>query len=155
MAFGALTNNVWPFASADNSDKPQVNQMLLKPFFNYNFRKGWYLTSATIITANWKADDREQWVVPMGGGGGKIFKSDKQAMNAQAMRCDLLLINSWVNRGNERKRRRTVTMKRKGTKTIKHTAMKTSTLDVLTIVPSMANFNAANLLRNPQSQFAL
>lgn len=45
-------------------------------------------------------------------------------------------------------------MKRKGTKTTKYTAMKTSTLDVLTIVLSMANFNAANLLRNPLSQFA-
>ena len=82
--FGVLANNVWSFASADNTDKPQVNQMFLQPFFNYNFRKGWYLTSAPIITANWKADHGEQWVVPVGGGGGKIFKIGKQAMNAQA-----------------------------------------------------------------------
>lgn len=84
MVFGALANNVWSFASADNGGKPHVNQMFLQPFFNYNFRKGWYLTSSPIITANWKADDGEQWVIPMGGGGGKIFKIGKQAMNAQA-----------------------------------------------------------------------
>lgn len=83
MVFGALANNVWSFASAGNTDKPQVNQMLLQPFFNYNLRKGWYLTSAPIITANWEAEHTEQWVVPVGGGGGKIFKIGKQAMNAQ------------------------------------------------------------------------
>jgi len=64
------------------------------------------------------------------------------------------LTNGWINRGNKRKRRRTDTMKRKGTKTIKHTATKTSTPDVLTIVPGMANFNAANLRRNTLSKFA-
>lgn len=82
--FGALANNVWSFASADNTDRPQVNQLFFQPFVNYNFRGGWYLTSVPIITANWKADDGEQWTVPLGGGGGKIFKIGKQAMNAQA-----------------------------------------------------------------------
>ncbi len=45
-------------------------------------------------------------------------------------------------------------MKLKGTKTIKYTAMKTSTHNVLTIVPGVANFHAANLRRNILSQFA-
>lgn len=78
MVFGVLANNVWSFASADNTDKPWVNQMLLQPFFNYNFPKGWYLTSSPIIAANWKEDHNERWVVPVGGGGGKIFKIGRQ-----------------------------------------------------------------------------
>jgi hypothetical protein len=78
MVFGVLANNVWPFASADNTDKPWVNQILLQPFFNYNFPKGRYLTSSPIITANWKEDHNEQWVVPVGGSGGKIFKIGRQ-----------------------------------------------------------------------------
>lgn len=77
-----------------------------------------------------------------------------QALWAQAMRCEVLLVSGRINRGNERKRSRTATMKRKGTKTIKYTAMKTSAHNVLTIVPGVANFNAANPLRNPLSQFA-
>ena len=40
--------------------------------------------SVPIITANWKAPDGEQWTVPLGGGGGKIFNIGKQAMNASA-----------------------------------------------------------------------
>ncbi|WP_147707694.1 neuromedin U [Microvirga massiliensis] len=49
---GALVNNVWSFTGKSN--RPDVNQMLLQPFVNYNFPGGWYLTSSPIITANWE-----------------------------------------------------------------------------------------------------
>lgn len=78
--FGALANNVWSFASADNTDRPQVNRLTFQPFVNYDFRRGWYLTSSPIITADWKADHGEQCTVPLGGGG-KIFKIGKQAVS--------------------------------------------------------------------------
>ena len=38
---GALINNVWSFAG--DSDRRDVNQMLIQPFVNYNLPDAWYL----------------------------------------------------------------------------------------------------------------
>jgi hypothetical protein len=78
--YGSLIYNIWSFAG--ESDRKHVNQMLIQPFINYNFPGGWYLTSAPIMTANWNADSSDAWTVPIGGGGGKIFRVGKQPMNA-------------------------------------------------------------------------
>ena len=78
---GLLANNVWSFAG--NEERSDVNQMLLQYFINYNLPDGWYLTSAPVITANWKAESGQQWTVPFGGGFGKIFKIGSQPLNAQ------------------------------------------------------------------------
>ena len=68
---GALINNQWSVAGWGDKN---VNQMLLQPFVNYNFDKGWYLTSAPILTANWEADGGDQWTVPIGMGAGRLFR---------------------------------------------------------------------------------
>src|SRR5207248_2720854 len=68
---GALVNNVWSVAGP--SSRPDVNQMTLQYFVNYNLTKGWYLTSSPILTANWEAVKGNQWVVPVGGGAGRVF----------------------------------------------------------------------------------
>ena len=75
--YGALANNVW---SLGGDDKDQFNNFLFQPFVNYNFGKtGTYLTFSPIATANWKNGD---WVVPLGGGIGQIFKIfGKQPVN--------------------------------------------------------------------------
>ncbi|NIA31355.1 MAG: neuromedin U [Actinobacteria bacterium] len=78
--YGMLANNVWSIAG--DSDREDINQFLLQYFINYNMPKGWYLVSAPIITANWQADSENRWIVPFGGGLGKIFKIGKQPMNA-------------------------------------------------------------------------
>jgi hypothetical protein len=78
---GVLGNNVWSVGGQD--DHEDVNQFLLQYFINYNLPKGWYLTSAPILTANWKAEAGEKWVVPFGGGAGRIFRVGKQPMNGQ------------------------------------------------------------------------
>ena len=36
-----------------------------------------------IITANWEADPDDRWIVPFGGGVGKIFAIGSQKMNGQ------------------------------------------------------------------------
>jgi hypothetical protein len=71
---GALVNNQWSFAGWSSRD---VNQMLVQPFLNYNLPRGWYLTSAPIMTANWKAQRGDRWTVPVGAGGGKIWRVGK------------------------------------------------------------------------------
>ena len=78
---GGLASNLWSYAGDD--DRSDVNQFLFQYFINYNLPKGWYVSSAPIITANWEADSGNQWTVPFGGGVGKIFKIGKQPLNAQ------------------------------------------------------------------------
>jgi hypothetical protein len=68
---GALINNQWSVAGWGEQD---VNQMLLQPFVNFNFGRGWYVTSAPIITADWEASSGDRWTVPVGAGVGKLFK---------------------------------------------------------------------------------
>jgi len=79
--FGALVNNVWSVSSS--SKDPSYNNFLLQPFLNYNFSGGFYLTTAPIITADWKADSDQRWVVPLGGGIGKIFHLGRLPVNVQ------------------------------------------------------------------------
>jgi hypothetical protein len=68
---GALANNQWSFAGWGDT---KVNALLVQPFVNYNFSKGWYAVSAPIVTANWVASSGDKWTVPVGGGGGRLFR---------------------------------------------------------------------------------
>ena len=79
--YGALANNVWSVTHSNSS--PPINQMLVQPFLNYNFKGGAYLTTSPIITANWQADSGNTWTVPLGGGVGKIFHLGKLPVNTQ------------------------------------------------------------------------
>jgi len=79
---GALVNNVWSVAGP--SGRTEVNQMTLQYFINYNLKKGWFLSTSPIITANWKAMSGNVWVVPVGGGVGRIFKLGLQPVNVLA-----------------------------------------------------------------------
>ena len=79
---GTLINNAWSVAGSGG--RADVNQMLLQPFVNYNLKKGWYLSSSPILTANWKATSGNQWVVPIGGGVGRIMKLGPQPVNISA-----------------------------------------------------------------------
>ena len=63
---GALINNVWTFS--DSGSDTKVNQFLLQPFVNYNFGKGWALSTVPVITANWDAESGQKWTVPIGAG---------------------------------------------------------------------------------------
>jgi hypothetical protein len=88
---GALVNNVWSVAGSTH--RPSVNQMLLQYFINYNMKKGWYLTSSPIVTANWHSQAAGEassgndttggsvWTVPFGGGAGRIMRLGDQPVN--------------------------------------------------------------------------
>ena len=79
---GALVNNVWSVAGP--SDRTDVKQMTLQYFVNYNLKKGWYLSFAPVITANWKASNGNVWAVPVGGGVGRILRLGFQPVNVSA-----------------------------------------------------------------------
>jgi hypothetical protein len=78
---GALATDVASVGGV--SYRQSVHQMLVQPFINYNFPRGWYLTSSPIITANWEEPGSQQWTVPIGGGAGRTFHLGQQAMSAQ------------------------------------------------------------------------
>jgi len=80
--FGALINNAWSVAGP--SDRSSVNQMSWQYFVNYNLKKGWYLSSSPLISANWKASTGNVWTVPVGGGVGRILRLGFQPVNIAA-----------------------------------------------------------------------
>ncbi|MCD6543206.1 MAG: hypothetical protein J7K34_01730, partial [Flavobacteriaceae bacterium] len=65
---GAVINQINTFGDASTS------KFFINYFINYNLPKAWYLVSAPIVTANWKADDGQKWLIPFGGGVGKVVK---------------------------------------------------------------------------------
>jgi len=79
---GALVNNVWSVAGSGS--RPPVNQMLLQYAVAYQLKKGWYVTSSPILTANWRASSRDVWTVPYGGGIGRVMKLGFQPINVTA-----------------------------------------------------------------------
>ena len=80
--FGALLNNAWSFAG--DPDRGKVNHMLLNLFIVRQLGKGWYVNSAPIITSDWTAEAGDQWVVPLGMGGGKVIMlGGKLPLNVQ------------------------------------------------------------------------
>jgi hypothetical protein len=79
---GALVNNVWSVAG--DSSRSSVNQMTLQYFVNYNLPKGWYLSSAPILAANWRGSNGDVWTVPFGGGPGRVMRLGFQPVNISA-----------------------------------------------------------------------
>ncbi len=79
--YGALVNNIWSLTSSKQGGS--YNTGLIQPFVNYNFEGGFYLTTAPILTVDWKAESSQQWTVPIGGGVGKIFHLGKLPVNTQ------------------------------------------------------------------------
>ena len=79
---GVLVNNQWSVAGAPG--RPSVNFFTAQYFINYNFPDGhgWYFTSSPIITADWTAAPGQQWIVPVGGGFGRLFRVGDQPISA-------------------------------------------------------------------------
>lgn len=79
--YGVLVNNIWSLSSSKQGGS--YNNGLIQPFLNYNFKGGLYLTTSPILTVDWKADSGQRWVVPLGGGVGKIFHLGRLPVNTQ------------------------------------------------------------------------
>ena len=79
---GGLVNNAWSVAGP--SDRSSVSQMTLQYFVNYNLKQGWYLSSSPVIAASWKASTGNVWIVPVGGGVGRVFRLGLQPVNVAA-----------------------------------------------------------------------
>jgi hypothetical protein len=69
---GALILNLWSFAG--DSNRKEVNQLLIRGLIRRRLGDGWYFTSNPIITANWNASSDQVWLIPLGAGIGRRFE---------------------------------------------------------------------------------
>ncbi len=80
---GGIAQNIWSFAG--DNDEIDVNIFSLQVAVNYKLKNRWYLTSAPLISSNWKEEKGNRWTVPLGGGVGRIF----QLKNKKALAIDV------------------------------------------------------------------
>ena len=76
---GALANNIWRISGNDQTT--EINQFFLQPFINYNLARGWAISTAPAITANWSAPSGEEWTLPVGLGISKIDRIGSRPVN--------------------------------------------------------------------------
>lgn len=78
---GALATQLWSFAGDDGRD--DVSQTLLQPFLSYAAPKQVTLTLNAEAGANWRAEDGEEWTIPVQLSVGKIVKLGSQPLSFQ------------------------------------------------------------------------
>ena len=44
---------------------------------------GWYLVSSPVVTADWRAPSGDRWLVPVGGGAGRLFRLGGRGLDLQ------------------------------------------------------------------------
>ncbi len=76
---GAVANQLWRIAGSDNTTA--INAFFIQPFINYNFHRGWSISTSPNITADWNAPSGQEWTVPLGLGVSKVTGIGKQPVN--------------------------------------------------------------------------
>ena len=74
---GVTFNHTWSYKTDD------LNSFFAQYFITYNIKNGWYINTNPMVTSNWNAPSGEEWTVPFGAGGGKVFVAGSQAMKLQ------------------------------------------------------------------------
>ena len=75
--------NAWWSVGGD-SDAPDVGIFYWQPIFTYFLPQKWYLVTAPVILADLEADSDQRWIVPLGGGVGKMFNWGKLPLDLTA-----------------------------------------------------------------------
>ena len=70
VVVGATVSQVWSVAGRRGATS--VSALAAQAVFDVNLPRGWYLASSPLIVANWTAPPGSRWVVPVGGGIGKL-----------------------------------------------------------------------------------
>jgi hypothetical protein len=78
---GFIFVNLWSVAG--KSDRPDVSAMQTDFLIRYHLGDRWMLVSSPTITANWEAPEGEQWLVPVGGGIGRIWRAGRRAFSIE------------------------------------------------------------------------
>lgn len=70
-SLSAIAGNRWSFAG--DEDRTEVNQLMVRGLVRRQLANDWFFVSAPIITSNWNAESGERWLLPLGGGFGRVF----------------------------------------------------------------------------------
>jgi hypothetical protein len=81
FTLGVLFNQIWSISGAN--DRPDVSQMLLQPFVNYNLGDGLAVGAVTEASANWKTDTN-RWSIPLVFTVSKVTALGRKPVNFQA-----------------------------------------------------------------------
>ena len=79
---GLLVSHVWTFA--DEGGFPETNTLTMQPFVNYNFGKGWAISSSPLLTMNQDAPSGQEWTIPLGLGITRTTQFNGRPMNVGA-----------------------------------------------------------------------
>ena len=71
--YGVLVNDVWSMGGTSGPGGTKYANLLIEPFYNYNFGQGWFASTAPLITDN-EDGHGETWTVPVGGSVGRIIR---------------------------------------------------------------------------------
>jgi hypothetical protein len=75
---GVVLQNAW---SLGGSGINEFNEFAAQYFLNYTLPKNWFLYSNATITADWNLPADNRWIVPLGGGLGRIFNIGKRPVS--------------------------------------------------------------------------
>ncbi len=70
---GALVNTAFSMGGSSGPTGTRYSLFTLNPFFNYNFKGGWFVGTVPIVTANFDAPGAK-WTLPVGLQGGRLIK---------------------------------------------------------------------------------
>ena len=65
VTLGFLGNHLWSFASTGDIERNDVSTTFLQPFFAYSLPKAVTLSLNAEATANWEANDGDEWTLPI------------------------------------------------------------------------------------------
>jgi hypothetical protein len=73
FTFGVLAGPIWSIAGPSN--RPDIRQLGIAVLGTVDLPRGWYVTTAPVVTFDWSAPSPgNMWTVPVGGGAGKVFR---------------------------------------------------------------------------------
>ncbi len=75
--------NAW-WDVAGHGSAPDVGVFYWQPIFNYFLPNRWYATTAPVITKDLEGESGQKWIVPLGGGIGKMFNWGNLPMDLTA-----------------------------------------------------------------------
>ena len=79
---GLVVENLWSVGGS--SERSDVNELRLRPLFNLNLPRGWFITSKPNILANWEATGDARWLDEAGGGIGKVFRIGRLGISLES-----------------------------------------------------------------------
>jgi hypothetical protein len=71
--------NIWSISG--NAQRTPVNQLQIETSLSYDLPQGWYLVTAPTFSADWTRSSGDRWLVPFGGGVGRVSEIGKKAMD--------------------------------------------------------------------------